>query len=152
MGLNRRDFLRVLAATGGAGALGAFLQACGQTPSIPSPSPSVETATATPTITPVAAVPTATSEPTPTPAMSPSPSPTASPTVAEEAGMSKVALIIAEERADGVQRAIAALGINPVQGKRVVLKPNFNTADESPGSTHNDTLRSLILRLKDTNI
>jgi uncharacterized protein (DUF362 family) len=63
--------------------------------------------------------------------------------------MSKVVLIIAEERSDGVQRAIDALGINPVRGKRVVLKPNFNTADESPGSTHTDTLRSLILRLKD---
>jgi uncharacterized protein (DUF362 family) len=30
----------------------------------------------------------------------------------------------------------------------VVLKPNFNTADPTPGSTHNDTLRSLILTLQ----
>lgn len=41
------------------------------------------------------------------------------------------------------------LGVNPVEGKRVVLKPNFNTADPAPGSTHNDTLSALVLRLKD---
>jgi uncharacterized protein (DUF362 family) len=31
----------------------------------------------------------------------------------------------------------------------VVLKPNYNTADTPPGSTHNDTLRTLVLQLKD---
>jgi uncharacterized protein (DUF362 family) len=30
----------------------------------------------------------------------------------------------------------------------VVLKPNFNSADPAPGSTHNDTLRSLVLALQ----
>jgi uncharacterized protein (DUF362 family) len=30
----------------------------------------------------------------------------------------------------------------------VLLKPNFNTADPFPGSTHNDTLANLILHLK----
>jgi uncharacterized protein (DUF362 family) len=37
---------------------------------------------------------------------------------------------------------------NPVRGKAVVLKPNFNTADPAPGSTHSDTLRALVLTLK----
>jgi uncharacterized protein (DUF362 family) len=50
---------------------------------------------------------------------------------------------------EGVRQAIDLLKTNPVQGKAVVLKPNFNTADPAPGSTHNDTLRSLILTLKD---
>ncbi|MEK6693091.1 MAG: DUF362 domain-containing protein, partial [Nitrospirota bacterium] len=40
------------------------------------------------------------------------------------------------------------LGINPVKGNDVLLKPNFNTADPFPGSTHNDTLINLILHLK----
>ena len=39
------------------------------------------------------------------------------------------------------------LGINPVEGKSVFLKPNFNSADPTPGSTHNDTLRALVERL-----
>lgn len=43
---------------------------------------------------------------------------------------------------------IDLLGINPVQGKEVLLKPNFNTADPFPASTHNDTAKYLILKLK----
>ncbi len=48
----------------------------------------------------------------------------------------------------GVKGAIDLLGINPVKGEAVLLKPNFNTADEYPGSTHNDTLEALIRHLK----
>jgi uncharacterized protein (DUF362 family) len=40
-----------------------------------------------------------------------------------------------------------ALGINPVKNKNVLVKPNFNTADETPGSTHNDTLVTLVDKL-----
>lgn len=58
-----------------------------------------------------------------------------------------VALVRTEDRSEGVRRALALLGINPVKGKEVLLKPNFNTADPAPASTHNDTLRSLILAL-----
>jgi uncharacterized protein (DUF362 family) len=60
----------------------------------------------------------------------------------------KIALIRGEDRADGVQRAVRLLGINPVAGKKVLLKPNFNTADPFPASTHNDTLKALINELK----
>jgi uncharacterized protein (DUF362 family) len=52
-------------------------------------------------------------------------------------------------RTEGTKKAIELLKINPVKGKSVVLKPNFNTIDPAPGSTHNDTLRSLILKLKE---
>src|SRR4030042_459521 len=34
--------------------------------------------------------------------------------------------------------------MNPVKGKGVLIKPNFNTADLTPGSTHNDTLVALV--------
>jgi uncharacterized protein (DUF362 family) len=36
---------------------------------------------------------------------------------------------------------------NPVKGKEVLIKPNFNTADLFPGSTHNDTLIALVEEL-----
>ncbi|MGQ9733627.1 MAG: DUF362 domain-containing protein [Candidatus Bipolaricaulia bacterium] len=35
------------------------------------------------------------------------------------------------------------------KGKEVVLKPNFNSADPFPGSTHNDTLVALVELLKE---
>jgi uncharacterized protein (DUF362 family) len=62
---------------------------------------------------------------------------------------SRIALVKTPDRASGITRAVDLLGINPVKGKDVLLKPNFNTADPFPGSTHNDTLRHLILKLKD---
>jgi uncharacterized protein (DUF362 family) len=55
-----------------------------------------------------------------------------------------VALVKTRDRAAGVRQALALLGINPVQGKDVVLKPNFNSADPAPGSTHPDVLRELV--------
>ncbi len=63
--------------------------------------------------------------------------------------MSKVSLVHTSDRTDGVQRVIALLNINPVKGKVVVLKPNFNSADRAPGSTHIDTLRALVQKLKE---
>lgn len=62
--------------------------------------------------------------------------------------MTKVAVAKTNDRAAGVGEVIAALGVNPCQGKQVLIKPNFNTADPPPASTHNDTLLSLIDNLK----
>ena len=58
--------------------------------------------------------------------------------------MGRVSLVNTEDRAAGVRKAIELLGNVPVDGKRVLLKPNFNSADPPPGSTHNDVLRSLV--------
>ena len=55
-----------------------------------------------------------------------------------------VSLVRTQSRLEGVPKAIALLKSNPVSGKSVILKPNFNTADPAPGSTHNDTLRALV--------
>ncbi|NNL76530.1 MAG: DUF362 domain-containing protein [Desulfobacterales bacterium] len=57
---------------------------------------------------------------------------------------SPVALVNTEERKAGVTLSIQALDINPVKNKDVLIKPNFNTADHVPGSTHNDTLVALV--------
>jgi uncharacterized protein (DUF362 family) len=57
---------------------------------------------------------------------------------------SRVSLVRTENRKSGVSESIRALHINPVKNKDVLIKPNFNTADLVPGSTHNDTLVSLV--------
>jgi uncharacterized protein (DUF362 family) len=57
---------------------------------------------------------------------------------------SKVALVSTQDRKNGVATSIRALGMNPVKNKDVLIKPNFNTADQTPGSTHNDTLVALV--------
>ncbi len=58
--------------------------------------------------------------------------------------MIRVAFVKTTERSRGVTASMAGLGINPVKGKDVLIKPNFNTADRCPGSTHNDTLVALV--------
>ncbi len=56
----------------------------------------------------------------------------------------QVTLVKTDNRKDGVKACLKALRINPVKGKNVLIKPNFNTADLPPGSTHNDTLVALV--------
>ena len=53
--------------------------------------------------------------------------------------ISRVALVKTDNRRNGVKTSLKVLNINPVKGKNVLIKPNFNTADTPPGSTHNDT-------------
>ncbi len=57
---------------------------------------------------------------------------------------SRVALLSTEDRRYAVGSCIKALNIDPVKSKDVLIKPNFNTADLCPGSTHNDTLVALV--------
>jgi uncharacterized protein (DUF362 family) len=57
---------------------------------------------------------------------------------------SRVAFAKTDDRKRGVQASLSGLQINPVKGKDVLIKPNFNTADDTPGSTHSDTLVALV--------
>lgn len=61
----------------------------------------------------------------------------------------RVALVKTENRAEGVEEVLSLLGINPAKGKPVFLKPNLNSADPFPGSTHNETLETLVSWLWD---
>ncbi len=61
--------------------------------------------------------------------------------------VSNVVLAKTADRKSGVKASLKALGVNPTKGKRVLIKPNFNTADPTPGSTHNDTLVALVEEL-----
>ena len=63
--------------------------------------------------------------------------------------VSRIVLVLTGNRREGVSRAIDLLQSNPVRGKEVTLKPNFNTADPFPASTHNETLRALVLTLRE---
>lgn len=60
------------------------------------------------------------------------------------AAASPVYLIRTLDRQEGIRRGLAALGMPGAKGKRVVIKPNFNSADEFPASTHLDSVRGLV--------
>jgi uncharacterized protein (DUF362 family) len=64
--------------------------------------------------------------------------------------VSKVALVKIKERKQGVKEVLSLLDYPPMKGKRVLIKPNFNTADPTPGSTHNDTLRQLLQEIQNS--
>lgn len=66
--------------------------------------------------------------------------------------MHSVSLCHNRDRAQGTVGALEALGPGApeaIKGQKVFLKPNFNTADPAPGSTHNDTLLAFIKKLMD---
>jgi uncharacterized protein (DUF362 family) len=64
------------------------------------------------------------------------------------APVTRVAFVKTVDRAAGVARAIDLLVIEPWNGKDLFVKPNFNSADRPPGSTHEDTLAALLRKLK----
>jgi uncharacterized protein (DUF362 family) len=53
--------------------------------------------------------------------------------------MARVAFVKTRDRGAGVRRALGLLDLNPIQDRQVLLKPNFNSADPAPGSTHDDS-------------
>jgi len=61
---------------------------------------------------------------------------------------SRVAIVRTTDRAQGVSKALALFGIPSPAGRQVVITPNFNSADDTPASTHNDTLIQLVKELK----
>ncbi len=63
--------------------------------------------------------------------------------------MTKVAVISTNDRIYGVNKSFELLGINPVEGKNVAFKPNFNTADPFPASSSIETVRQIIVKLKE---
>ena len=63
--------------------------------------------------------------------------------------LTKVAVISTKDRVYGVNKSLELLSINPVKGKDVILKPNFNTADPPPASSSMETIRQLIIKLKE---
>jgi uncharacterized protein (DUF362 family) len=62
---------------------------------------------------------------------------------------SRVALVRTADRKRGVAEALALLDLRGVRDRRVVLKPNFNTADPTPASTHDDTIVQIVAELRE---
>jgi uncharacterized protein (DUF362 family) len=60
----------------------------------------------------------------------------------------RVAFVKTRDRAAGVARAIDLLGIGRFDGRDLFVKPNYNSADPAPGSTHEDTLVALLGKLR----
>ena len=63
--------------------------------------------------------------------------------------MTKVAVIATNDRIYGVNKSFELLGFNPCQGKDVVFKPNFNTADPAPASTDMATFRQIVVKMRE---
>lgn len=63
----------------------------------------------------------------------------------------RVALVRTSDRRRGVAAAMTLFDPPGIAGRRVVLKPNFNSADATPGSTHNDTLSQIVAELQARN-
>ncbi len=63
--------------------------------------------------------------------------------------MTKVAVISTKDCVNGVNKSLELLGINPVKDKNVIFKPNFNTADPPPASSSMETIKQLIIKLKE---
>ncbi|MFC1489699.1 DUF362 domain-containing protein [Candidatus Latescibacterota bacterium] len=61
---------------------------------------------------------------------------------------SQVAVIKTDNRAHGVSSIIDMIDASSAKGRRILIKPNFNTADPTPGSTHNDTLKQVITDIR----
>ena len=56
----------------------------------------------------------------------------------------RVVVIKVEDRRDGIRRALGLLGGGDFTRRHVVVKPNFNSTDPFPGSTHPGTLGGLV--------
>lgn len=67
----------------------------------------------------------------------------------EKSNKTFVSLVKTEDRKNGIVEAVRMLDIPEMKGQKVFLKPNFNTADPAPGSTHNDVLSSLVKEIKE---
>lgn len=142
--MSRRDFLRLASHLGSLLLVSPFLKAC-QRLGLIEPT---ATQTYTPENTPTASqtstqTPTITSAPTATTTIGPTPTPAP--------GATLVSLVKTNDRVEGTRRAIELLGINPFSGKKVFVKPNFNSRDPAPASTHIDVLRTTILKLQEMN-
>jgi uncharacterized protein (DUF362 family) len=60
---------------------------------------------------------------------------------------SRVVVVRTSDRRTGITEGLRLFDPAGIAGKRVVLKPNFNSADPAPASTHPDTLAQLVTEL-----
>lgn len=61
--------------------------------------------------------------------------------------IAKIALHKTSNRIVGVQTVMDLMEFPSMKDKHIIVKPNFNTSDPPPASTHNDTLRQIITEI-----
>jgi uncharacterized protein (DUF362 family) len=66
------------------------------------------------------------------------------PTVTRIPDHATIVLVKTEDRMEGVWRALSILESDVFHGKRILVKPNLNSAHDTPGSTHNEVLFATI--------
>lgn len=59
---------------------------------------------------------------------------------------STISIVATEDRGKGIRRAVELLNLkhNPLAGRDVLIKPNLNTADPYPASSHPDTMEAIL--------
>ena len=62
--------------------------------------------------------------------------------------MAGVAFVKTTDRVVGVRRALDLCEVDSMAGKSLFFKPNFNSADPTPGSTHDDVLIAIVRALQ----
>ena len=135
--MSRRTFLQTVAGWGSTVLASPLLGGCQQAASPPR-EPTVSS--------PVTA--TSETEPTSVPTAGPSPTAQGAQPTAGSDPTAQVVLVKTQDRVAGVQKALDLYGLAALKGKDLFLKPNFNSADTPPGSTHNDILSVLMQRLQ----
>jgi len=68
-----------------------------------------------------------------------------------QARSARIAIVKTGDRKMGVTEIIKLLKVQVPRGGNILIKPNFNSADAAPGSTHNDTLRQIIAEMWERN-
>ena len=63
-------------------------------------------------------------------------------------GVRKVVIVHSEDRVSGTHRALDLLQPSGIQGKSVLLKPNYNTADPAPAATDTKLFEALVQELQ----
>ncbi|MGB3715582.1 MAG: DUF362 domain-containing protein [Candidatus Promineifilaceae bacterium] len=142
--MNRREFCRRFAAAGGTVALAPLIDACSpfatstRANTVPSTKAFSDHIKEKSTVTPGTEYVSTLASDAASGAM-----------IMDDSLVTKIALVRTRDRSEGVREAVRLLGFGGIRGDRVLLKPNFNSADESPGSTHVDTLSTLIGELNE---
>jgi len=68
----------------------------------------------------------------------------------EEPAKVKVYIVKTSNRVEGIQALFEKCGIPDLKDKKVIIKPNFNSDDPFPATTHIDTLKTVIQIIKTT--
>ncbi len=70
----------------------------------------------------------------------------------KQGASAQVVLVKTDDRLSGTKQALDLLGLRSYKGSDIFLKPNYNSADATPASTHNDVLTALVQRLQQDDV